>query len=689
MIFLCAGERSERTFDALLLLAVQLDRAGYAVGIDASFLPDDAPRYQKFEAAMYLCDAADVTPAIILMIGADSIADDVKLALRALPGTADTAVYGLGRFATHQMLLSAQNTLAYAVGRDVEVIDLTLWQGDTSLIEDSILPLVTSILPSPNPSRTQRPKVLVYAPHDSLQQDAVLPELLAMSHSGAFDLQIVTSGQGKDFIRRSSYAYLSVFGYSELPPSGLLSYADIVAFFGPNVPGARMAQLAMEAMGAGKVVIDCTEDSSFIDAGAPLLDGPASLLSFASYLEGVVLPHRAEIGRRIQQSPWLAKFDLAHLERQIGLTRPAAAPAPASKTGSTLFFPTNGSGLGHAQRCALIAAEVSPDHSTRFAAFPSCVDMLKNRGFDCLPMVQRSEEFAEEFANDLVNYRRLSSLMAPGDQLVFDGGYVFDSIYRVISASQTPAIWIRRGLWQAGQIHPNALEREHIFSKVIVPTEAFEELNAVYSRGEQVHHVGPVVNTTTSDTDRATLRARLSALFERPFETLVVSMLGGGVASDRSVQTQMLCSTLERRSDCLHLVVAWPNAVVPDGYYGWKNTRVVQTQNTLDLCRAADLTVSAAGYNSFHELLYAAVPTLFIPQSAPYLDDQERRARAASERGLAGLVLESELMSLGREVNAVLDGGKAAEFAAAHTEITLPDIGNKAAAALIETGAGQ
>jgi UDP-N-acetylglucosamine:LPS N-acetylglucosamine transferase len=148
----------------------------------------------------------------------------------------------------------------------------------------------------------------------------------------------------------------------------------------------------------------------------------------------------------------------------------------------------------------------------------------------------------------------------------------------------------------------------------------------------------------------------------------------------------MLCSTLERRKNCLHLVVAWPNAVVPDGLYGWNNSCVVQTQNTLDLCRAADLTVSAAGYNSFHELMYAGIPTIFIPQAAPYLDDQERRAQAAADRGLAALVLESELMLLGREVNAFLDGNRVSAIAAAHANLTLPDTGNRAAAACIEQG---
>ena len=39
--------------------------------------------------------------------------------------------------------------------------------------------------------------------------------------------------------------------------------------------------------------------------------------------------------------------------------------------------------------------------------------------------------------------------------------------------------------------------------------------------------------------------------------------------------------------------------------------------------RAFDLAVSAAGYNSFHELLRFGVPTLFIPNQDTALDDQQ------------------------------------------------------------------
>jgi UDP-N-acetylglucosamine:LPS N-acetylglucosamine transferase len=228
------------------------------------------------------------------------------------------------------------------------------------------------------------------------------------------------------------------------------------------------------------------------------------------------------------------------------------------------------------------------------------------------------------------------------------------------------------------------LERERAFSKVIVPAEAFGELNADYSFGDHVTKVGPIVRQHKLNSAQIEeLRGRLVDQFDRRIDTLVVTMLGGGVASERTAQIQLLCSVLEQRENCVHLIVAWPNAFVSNGLYGWKNSRVIQTHRALDLCQAADLTVSAAGYNSFHEILYAQVPAILIPQSAPYMDDQERRARAAVERGVAGFVQESELLNLEREVRAFLDNGKADEVRNVLSKENLPAPGNKAAAELI------
>lgn len=315
--------------------------------------------------------------------------------------------------------------------------------------------------------------------------------------------------------------------------------------------------------------------------------------------------------------------------------------------------------------------------------------MLQSKGFDCLTLMQKSEAHSDPYANDLMNYVRLGRTVSKQDHLVFDGGYVFGGIYRTILENGMQATWIRRGLWQAGQIERTPMERERAFDQVIVPQEAFDELNTDYSFGAHIHKVGPIVGQSDmSKPARNKLRAKLRQHFDRDFKTLVVSMLGSGVATDRSTQLQTLAAQLGNRPDCLHLVVVWPNAAVTTNLFGWENTFVVRTHKAADLCQASDFVVSAAGYNSVNEALYNDVPAIFIPQMTGSTDNQALRAQAASDRGLAATVLSDQLLTLKRELDAFLDGGKGGEISAALGEAKLPETGNATAARLIE-GLGQ
>ena len=452
-----------------------------------------------------------------------------------------------------------------------------------------------------------------------------------------------------------------------------------------------MAAFALDLMRSGRVAIDCTAGAGLVAAGAPALRGPEDLGALANYVQHTVLVNRREIGRQAMRSPWIAQRSVEPLEAALGLAAPAspapASPVPAGKRPAgkrIVFLPTNGIGLGHARRCALIAAGIDRgEASPAFAAFPSCLPMLRAEGFDCLPLVQKSPDHPEDHANDLLTYLRLRHALAAGDRLVFDGGYVFDSVLRTIYEKGLEATWVRRGLWQAGQLQGVTLDRERAFARVIVPCEAFAELNADRG-GARVHSVGPVVERRAlPDADaRASGRERLSARMGARFDDLVVTMLGGGVAADRTAQTQAVAAMAEGRQGCLNLVVVWPGAAAPAGLHGWKNTRVVQTRDALSLCLLADLVISATGYNSFHELLYHGIPAIFVPQMAAFMDDQERRARAASDRGLAETVLAHEMLLLEREIAAFL-GGKAERVRAALRATALPATGNRAAAALI------
>ncbi|MEO0702619.1 MAG: glycosyltransferase [Pseudomonadota bacterium] len=680
MILIDAGRRDARAYDARLMFATQLAAHGYDVGIDDTTLPETRERTQIYDAAPFLVSVADVEISGVLIIGAEDIADDTITTLRGYTMAEGAVLAAVGRFASHQSQLGTQSRLAYALGREPVVVDLTQAQ-PAPLSVSAMSPLLASD-PSTPPVSDALPRLFMYLPSETLEDPQTLPLLAAVSNMAGFRTSVICSGADKEQIKSSKYTSLSVFAYSEVSPSALAGHADIAAFFGHGIPGERMAALALDMMASGKVVVDCTETAAFAATGAPALRGPQVIGALPPYLEQTVLPNRTEIARTSTTSAWLRDQSVTRLAETLGLER-SAARTTADAAPRVVFVPTNGNGLGHAQRCSQIARAMDSPGRAAFLAFPSCVEMLRQRGFPTVPLVSASHEHTEEFGNDVVNYLRHRRTVLPGDHLVFDGGYVFDSIFRTVIEKRLDATWIRRGLWRPGQIGQTQLDREKVFSQVIVPQEAFAELNTDYTFGDHIHRVGPVVQDGGA-ADTGETRAQLSKALEIEFDELVVTALGGGVAADRTPQIQRLCATLDRRERCLHLVIAWPNARISAGLQGWQNTRVATTRDALRLCRAADLVISAAGYNAFHEVLYHGVPSILMPQIAPYMDDQERRARAASDRGLAVTVLPHELMVLDREVHSLLDSDRGNKMRARMAETEMPERGTRAAAQLIE-----
>jgi hypothetical protein len=596
------------------------------------------------------------------------------------PGTPVSLV---GRFEEYQQLIGVRSKIAYVLGSEPDSIDLNNLQRKP-LLAGSISPLAAS--PSGTPAAVQAvPNLFVYLPADWPEDPLTLSVLGAMNNIGSFRLNVITASKGKESLRGSRFTSLTVFTYSELPPNTIARMSDIVAFFGESIPGERMAVLALNMMKSGKIAIDCTRPAAFAECGAPILRGPADLASLPNDLDQAVLTHRREIGLRAKEDRWLQSHSIEHLESALKLQPSNTKVVPPKTPGRTLFLPTNGNGLGHARRCTLVAAEMNSATSRIFAAFPSCIPLVAAKGFSCLPLVQRSDYQDKGYANDLLNYLRLRSALRAGDRIVFDGGFVFESVFRVIVEKPLDAVWMRRGLWQAGQINEMTLEREKAFNRVIVPQEAFEELNSPYSFGRQIHQVGPIVDQSALNrSERATLREDLQKSLETEFDELIVTMLGSGVAADRSAHLQLMCSIAERRPRCLQVVVVWPNSKVSPSIFTWNNTRVVKTRNALSLCQVADLVVSASGYNSFHEILYHAIPSILIPQVASYMDDQEKRARAASDRGFSETVMAHELLRLEREIGAFLDDGKAKDIRNNLAGASLPTPGNEAAAAIID-----
>lgn len=665
----------QRDFEELAVFVSQLAAAGVEARIQARSIPPGLGRGVQFDLAPYLIDTPPGPSDRLLITGAHRATEPRLARLRRYAEAEVGAVLACGVFRDTQSELSARARLGYVLGREPEILNLA---DPRDLTLDAGCPVI-GVAPRPGPPARDLIRVLIVAP--DLSDPAEAAGLADLALGRGFEVMVLTDGKSKQDWRATLGAALAIYQFGEALPVDLAARADVCVLRGALNGNYRLRCLVANLAAGGRVLIDATEAHVLAARDPIFIRGPLSVPALRAFLAEVIAPRRAEIGAASAASRFATKADPRPLLRALGL-RPGAKPATGAPV--TVFMPTNGVGLGHAQRCGLIASEMAGPPPV-FAAFPSCLRLVKSYGFDVMPLISRSAQHAQAHENDLANYLRLRALTPGGGTLVFDGGYVFDSVYRAILERRLRGVWIRRGLWQTGQDNSIALDREKVFDRVIVPCEAFEELNAAYSQGEHVREVGPIVRPAPLAPEaRASLRARLGERFGRPFERLVVSVLGGGVAADRGAQIQAICGMMERRADTLHLIVVWPTATAQPVWFNWRHSRVVRTHHAGVIAAAADLCLSAAGYNSFHEALYNQVPTIFVPQTAAFMDDQRARARAARDRGLAGMVEAQALMTLDREITRVLDEGLGETFRARLAALDLPAPGAAEAARLIE-----
>src|SRR5262249_45582490 len=83
-------------------------------------------------------------------------------------------------------------------------------------------------------------------------------------------------------------------------------------------------------------------------------------------------------------------------------------------------------------------------------------------------------------------------------------------------------------------------------------------------------------------------------------------------------------------------------------------TRRIKAYPLAEHFAAIDLMVTNAGYNSFHECIHGGVPTIFVPNEAPVMDDQNVRAAYARSAGLGLCLRTSELPRLADTIDLAL-----------------------------------
>jgi UDP:flavonoid glycosyltransferase YjiC (YdhE family)/glycosyltransferase involved in cell wall biosynthesis len=314
-----------------------------------------------------------------------------------------------------------------------------------------------------------------------------------------------------------------------------------------------------------------------------------------------------------------------------------ADSVPSAPAGSVMMLSSNGAGLGHVTRLMAIARRLHADLRAVIATQSYAASVVQDEGYltEYIPSrgyldisAKRWNEFLHDRLLHLIEVHKPSAVAV-------DATVPYEGLLATIAAHPDITwVWVRRAMWKKGS-GLRWIERGWAFDVVLEPGEfgaAMDEGPTVAERSKVIR-VDPITYLDADEAlDRESARKDLR-LSDQPTALL---QLGAGNINDISTAAARIAACL--RDHGFQVVVAEsPIATRPPGAHGMQVIKQYPLSRHL---KAFDLAVSAAGYNSFHELIAFGVPTVFVPNQKTALDDQVARARFAAGAGVGLAVYE-------------------------------------------------
>ena len=313
-------------------------------------------------------------------------------------------------------------------------------------------------------------------------------------------------------------------------------------------------------------------------------------------------------------------------------------------------YAVNGSGIGHQKRLTAIARHlrrIAAESATlpleiyfltsseashllfaeNFPAFklPSR-QVLTNAGIDATQFIPMAKQWTAQTLQ----------MLAPDLLLVdtFPAGY-YDELLENLSFCRHTAV-VHRPLKYDNLDRTAFFKALSKYDSIIVPeNENAIEIQIPPELKSRTEFFGAVMNREQNELiGRETVRRQLNI----PEKDLVIYLsAGGGGDADAERRIQFLYQALSELKNIRFVIGA--GALYRGRRIYAPNVIWLANENAFEMMKGFDLAISAAGYNSFHELLFAGVPTIFVPQEK-WADDQPERTRRAV-RAEAAMFLES------------------------------------------------
>jgi DNA uptake protein ComE-like DNA-binding protein len=301
---------------------------------------------------------------------------------------------------------------------------------------------------------------------------------------------------------------------------------------------------------------------------------------------------------------------------------------------SILFITSNGVGMGHLTRAMAIARRLPDGLTPIVLTMSKGLPIAREQGFYCeyFPSSQVSGLDNPKWSTGLA--ARVSGLIQEHKPAVvaFDGVSPYSGVRRALASHPEPvSVWIRRAMWRAGT-PDKQLQLGDSFDVVLEPGEfaaAADEGPTVEFRDE-AFTVSPIVFCDESELlPRAQAEAELGL---DPNRVHALIQIGEVPQLHRDFLHQTCANYILQRPGTQ--VAVLESAISEDLVLPDSVIKLAAVYPIARLYRAFDFVISAAGYNSYHELIGFKVPAAFFAAPKP-TDDQQARVRHADSASVA------------------------------------------------------
>ena len=337
-------------------------------------------------------------------------------------------------------------------------------------------------------------------------------------------------------------------------------------------------------------------------------------------------------------------------------TRDVAVRGHDPQPGRILFVSSNGAGVGHLMRLLAYARHAPAHLEPIFLTFSQGGQVVEEQGHLVEYLASRSISGASAVAWHPMLRERVAGLIGRYDvrAVVFDGTWPYQGLMDAVADhAGVSLVWSRRAMWRAGVTNPVVEGERDRFDLVVEPGElaADDDRGVTRPLRREATRVAPVTFLEFEELlAPEEARAALDLDPDRP--AALVTLGAGNIDAVDGVLRRVLA----RLGTAPELQVLVTRSIIAEQQDALPaNVRPLSIYPLARYLRAFDLAVAAAGYNSFHELTLAAVPTVFVPNLVTATDDQVARAVYAERIGIGVALPDPDDAGIARALGLILD----------------------------------